>query len=828
MSKPHPDLSTALGPSRWSVPVLLLVFVASGCSALIYEVVWFQLLQLVIGSSAVSLGVLLGTFMGGMCLGSVTLPRLVPARWHPLRVFALLEVGIAVIGLAVLVGMFPLEQWYTAYTGHGPRGILLRGLMSAVCLLPPAWLMGGTLPIAARWLAPLPEGASWVGFCYSANIVGAVFGSLLAGFYLLRLYDLATATYVAAIINGIGGWAAFTLAAVTPQCVAPDAPAEAPGAVRVTGSASVYVAIALSGLCALSAEVIWTRLLSLMLGGTVYTFAIILAVFLTGLAIGSGVGSMLARGTRRPRTLLASCQLFLAAAIAWTAYMLTNSLPYWPITPGISTSPWFTFQLDLLRCFWAVLPAAILWGTSFPLALAAVVSPGSNLGRFTGGIYAANTLGAIAGALGTSLVLIPWLGTQQSHRLLIGLSTAAALLLLAPCGWPFRSRALSGELRGRTRRLGNAVALTGVIGLAVLLGWSVAPVPGEVIAWGRYLPVFIGQTDILYAGEGMNTSVAVSQVKQRPVRLFHVGGKVEASGGPEDKRLQRLLGHIPALLHPKPRSVLVVGCGTGMTAGSFVLHPGVERIVICEIEPLVPQVVAEYFSQENYNVLRDPRVTVVYDDARHYLLTTHERFDIITSDPMHPWIKGAATLYTEEYFELCKRHLHTGGLLTQWLPLSESDPDTVKSALATFFEAFPGGTLWSSHLHGTGYDLVLLGQVEPTRIHVDDLQQRLASAEYRDVRNALYEVGFSVSLGILSSYAGQDADLQPWLGSAAINRDRNLRLQYLAGMGSNQYRREAILKELLAYRTYPETLFVASEWDKQELRKSLQQSALAP
>ena len=193
------DLTPPTGPAapRRFLPVLLVLFVGSGCAALIYEVVWLQLLQLVIGSTAVSLGVLLGTFMGGMCLGSLLLPRLVSGRRHPLRVYALLELGIGVIGLVVLFGMPYVEQVYARYAGHGLAGILLRGAVAGVCLLPPTLLMGATLPAIARWVETDPEGVSWLGFFYGGNIAGAVFGCLLAGFYLLRVHDMATATYVA-------------------------------------------------------------------------------------------------------------------------------------------------------------------------------------------------------------------------------------------------------------------------------------------------------------------------------------------------------------------------------------------------------------------------------------------------------------------------------------------------------------------------------------------------------------------------------------------------------------------------------------------------------
>ena len=223
---PH-DLTPPTGPAapRRFLPVLLVLFVGSGCAALIYEVVWLQLLQLVIGSTAVSLGVLLGTFMGGMCVGSLLLPRLVSDRRHPLRVYALLELGIGAIGLVVLFGMPYVEQVYARYAGHGLPGILLRGAVAGVCLLPPTLLMGATLPAIARWVETGPQGVSWLGFFYGGNIAGAVFGCLLAGFYLLRVYDMATATYVAVALNVTVAAIALALAAAPARYEAPADPA---------------------------------------------------------------------------------------------------------------------------------------------------------------------------------------------------------------------------------------------------------------------------------------------------------------------------------------------------------------------------------------------------------------------------------------------------------------------------------------------------------------------------------------------------------------------------------------------------------------------------
>jgi spermidine synthase len=797
--------------------LLLVLFVGSGCSALIYEIVWFQLLQLVIGSSAVSLAVLLGTFMGGMCLGSLGLPRIISRRPHPLRVYALLELGTGLTAVFVLFVMPYIDRLYMSGVAPGPPGILLRGAVSAVCLLPPTLLMGATLPAIARWIEATPHGVSWLGFFYAGNIAGAVFGCLLAGFYLLRVFDMTTATYVAVAINGAVSLIALGLAKLTPYRHSSE---EAPAVPvrRLRALSSVHLTIALSGLCALSAEVIWTRLLSLMLGPTVYTFSIILAVFLTGLGIGSALGSFLAGVATQPRLALGICQMLLAAAIAWAACMLAHSVPYWPIDPSLSSSPWFNFQLDLLRCAWVIFPATCLWGASFPLALASVASRQQDAGRLVGGVYAVNTVGAVVGAVTCSLFLIPRFGTQQAQRVLVVISVLAALLMLVP---QFRSSRAETSSSVGTKRFRIGIAglgwLTALVGAGAFLAWSVSEVPWGLFAYGRSLVTSGQLADVLFVGEGMNASVAVTETALGE-RYYHVSGKVEASTVPADMRLQRMLGHLPALLHPKPRSVLVVGCGAGVTAGSFVLYPDVERIVICEIEPLVPSIAALYFDEQNYGVLEDPRVQVVSDDARHYLLTTQDKFDVITSDPIHPWVKGSATLYTKEYFDLCRRHLNPGGLITQWVPLYESSMGVVKSEIATFFDVFPSGIIMDNSDNGEGYDLVLLGLPEGIKVDLDQVQRRLNEPDYADAAESLADVGLTGTLSLFKCYLGRASDLQPWLESAEINRDQNLRLQYLAGMSLNATQGGTIHDQILSYRKYPEDLFTGSSMRTTALR----------
>src|SRR5437588_2374824 len=278
--------------SRRIFTLLLFLFAGSGCAALIYEIVWFQLLQLVIGSSAISLGFLLAAYMGGLCLGSAFLSRVVSPRQHPLRVYAVLELGIGILGLIVLLVIPLVGRIYVAAATQGFIGLVLRGAIAAVFLLPPTLLMGASLPAIVRWVETTPRGISWVGLLYSANIAGAVFGCLLAGFYLLRVFDMAVATYVAVSINVVIALVSFTVGWGRKfQQVLRPSPYLLPGGEgRDSRSMFIYLATGLSGLSALGAEIVWTRLLSLLLGATVYTFSIILAVFLFGLWAGSTFG----------------------------------------------------------------------------------------------------------------------------------------------------------------------------------------------------------------------------------------------------------------------------------------------------------------------------------------------------------------------------------------------------------------------------------------------------------------------------------------------------------------------------------------------------------
>jgi spermidine synthase len=801
-----------IGPAK-AVWLLVPLFAASGCAALIYEVVWLQLLQLVVGSSAVSLTVLLGTFMGGMCLGSLLVPWIVNERLHPLRVFAWLEGAIAGSGALILVLMPLVTSVYISTGGH----VAVRILVASLCLLPPTIAMGATLVTVAGGIDPSRTGMSKVGFIYAGNLAGAVTGSLLAGFYLLRVFDVYVATFVAATLNLATAAVALRLARAVNDSPDDRSMASARGRTRVPPVDSrfplgIYTSIALSGLTALSAQVIWTRFLALSFGATVYTFSLVLAAILVGLGAGSAIGGFIETRTRAdPRIALGCCQMLIAVAITWASFVSLDAIPFGVLSPLASTSPWETFRWDFFRALVAVLPATLLWGASFPFGLASLALNGTDTRRMVSMAYAANTLGAIVGSVGTGLLLANSVGSHVVQQILILVAgVSGALVLMA-----------------RTHveiRYTWWVAIG--VGLAVL-AYSLTPLPGPLVAYGRRTRDWLQTTrvadtgEIVFVGEGAKEFVAVSRGANGDL-TYHVEGKVQASTLPPDMRLQLLLAHLSHLLPARPAEVLVIGCGAGITAGALAMGPGVGHVTIAEIEPLVPKVAAQFFGDFNHHVMRDPRVSLRIDDGRHVLATSTKMFDVITTDLTDPWVKGVAALFTEEFFELAKRRLRPGGIVTQFVQLYQSSPEAVKSEIATFFKVFPNAVVWGNPQEGEGYDLVLVGQADPIRIDIDALQRRLDQPSYRGVRESLQTVGIGSTIDLLSRYVASGADLSTWLRDASINRDRDLRLQYLAGVGLDLDENRGIYDDLVRHGTFPSGTFTGSPERLQQLRSAFE------
>ena len=556
---------------------LLVLFLASGCAALIYEIVWFQQLCLVLGASSVSLAILLACFMAGMGIGSVALPRCVPMTVHPLRAYAAIEALVAVCGLALLWLMPTIGAVYCRVGFSGTNDLFARSLVAIASMLVPTALMGATLPAVGRLVRSDPSGAAWLGWCYAANLVGGMFGCLLCGLYLLRVYDVSVATYWAVSLNASVAAIAFTMSRISGSrirvsrmgverltvphagstivaeraCVANLNRAGHPSSVdlRVT-----YLVIAISGMTALGAEIIWTRHLGLLLGPTVYTFSIILAIFLMGLGVGGGFGAWLGHRVRSPRIALAMTQIGLLLAIPYAAFMIVNVVPNLLVLRG--TDELFTVRVtrDILRTMVTILPATCLWGASFPLAAAVVIGAGREPGRLIGGLSASNTLGAITGALFVGLYGIS-LGAQSVQQGLTVASGCAGMLMLGLAMWHHwrGTHPLTAPDRfaiWRDAAAGMAV-LTAMLSACLLAVHHVAVTPDSLLADGRLMNRCHDRAGFLYVAEGLDSPIVVSDLDDG-TRCFHVSGKIEASTRERDVRTQRLLGHLPALAHPHP------------------------------------------------------------------------------------------------------------------------------------------------------------------------------------------------------------------------------------------------------------------------------------
>lgn len=782
--------------SKRTTAVLLGLFVGSGCSALIYEIVWLQQLGLVLGATSVSLAILLTSFMGGMCLGSLALPRLVSASRHPLRVYAMLELLIGVSGLAILWAMPLVSRVYCSFALPGSGDLMARALVALTLLLPPTILMGATLPAVARWVKASRDGLSSLGFFYGANTFGAVLGSLLAGLCLLPFFDVVVATCVAAAINVSVAAGAWVLALRTKNeerrteneertTGSPLLPHSSFSVLRSSfpGSRTPYIVVGLSGLTALGAEVVWTRWLGLLFGPTTYTFSILLAVFLLGLGVGSWGGAWIARRVRSPGIALAVSQLLLMAAIPFGAWMIVNVLPYWLHARDANQSLLIRMSLDVIRALVAFLPATLLWGASFPLAVATVADERRDSASLVGGLSSANTLGAIVGTLLVSLFAVPLVDGRFAQQMLTACASFSGIVMLA-------ALATTVTRRRKTLIAGSFLACC----MAIML---VPEVPKGLLAYGRTVERWPTTREYFFVGEGLDSPVVVSESAEG-FRCFHVAGKVEATNSSSDMQTQRLLGHLPAMVHSEPRTALVVGCGSGMTTGAFLPHPTVERIVLCEMESNVIRTARKYFAKENGGVLDDPRLEIVIDDARHFLATTREKFDIITADPIHPWVRGAASLYTAEFYDLCRSRLTPNGVVTQWVPLYESNPAAVQCEMATFLQAFPRSSLWSGANRSTGYDLVVVGTIGDQEISPRTIRRRWQSN--RGLQQSLLDAGIIGPDDLLNRFAGDASDLTDWLRGAQINRDRNLRLQYLAGLTPESQTAQEIFQAMVSRR----------------------------
>ena len=791
--------------------LFIVCYLLSGAAALLYEVTWLRLLTLSMGHTTAAAGAVLAAFMGGLAAGAWASGRAAQRMPPPraLRVYAALEATIALCALAMpwaLAATRPLLTW--AYA-DGSREVLFdltRLSVSIALMAVPAAAMGASFPIGVVAAgdtgrdSACPERSrggfgirdsqsQTAGELYAANTFGAAVGAALTGFVLLPGLGLFATTIVGVALNAIAASGALLLSNRNPlhrpvsdlhrpvsdlhqpgsDSHQPESRAHRPASdphrpeSRAHRPASRWPAavLAVSGFVALVYEVIWTRVLAMTLGPTTYAFSAMLVAFIAGLAIGSAIAAALVPRVRRPGVWL-GVAMMAAAAAALLASARVDRVPLAVAAAAGQADASFAsvFALQLVLAVAMQLPMTIALGATFPLAIA-MATTGNDDARAASIVYGANTAGAIAGALAGSFILIPRAGLQTSLQLASMVAVAAGAFV----AW---------RSAGRRYRAPVLVAAAAVLAFALWTpSWNHARLANGAYRLAPALAAGDIETaleagDLSYYREGAAGTVSVRRLIG--VTSLAIDGKVDASNG-ADMLTQKLLGHLPLLLHENPRSVYIIGLGSGVTLGAALTHP-IARAVVSEISPEVVAA-SSAFVKENHDALHDGRARLIVGDGRSHLLLSGEQYDVIISEPSNPWMAGVATLFTREFFETARSRLRPGGIVCQWAHTYNISDADLRSIVSTFLSAFPEGSAW---LVGES-DLLLIGSPSPLRALDDGIVRAWARP---GVAADLAEVDVRDPFSVLTLFVARGRDLQKYAAGAPVQSDDRLALEYSA------------------------------------------------
>jgi spermidine synthase len=760
--------TTPAGSSQRAI--ILFCFFFSGAAGLIYQVAWAKSLTLIFGSTVYAVTTMLAVFLGGLALGSDWIGRWSECRKDPIFLYALLELGVAALGAFSLAGLAGVRILYVRAfpwieNSSATQGAV-RFLAVAMVLFPPTFLMGGTLPVLVRRLrtqALTLRGL--VSRLYWVNTFGAVAGAQVAGFWLLPIAGGRWTVLTAVTLNLLAGIVALRMR----QDEAPleAKPKRAKASEDVASRKLLLAAFAIVGATAMAYEIAWTRLLTIMFGSSTYAFTVMLGTFLAGIALGSALFELWAkRQTPSLRGFEAT-----QALTALTGLLFLFLFPHLPeviveVLRATENSFRGLLLAQAIASGLAMLPAAILFGFNFPLVVALLAESRTELGSESAAVgraYAANTAGAIVGAMLAGFWLLPWLGGFRLVAIaaLANLLLAFALVVGRKIAWiPIGVKLLV------------ATGLIAIVTSNVFYNRALATFGAALYypmhAKGVSLEEMAETNDVLFATDGPNATVAV--IQSEDYLALRIDGKVDASN--LDTRTQLLLGHLPALFHPHPRRVLVIGFGSGMTLAALARYPEIERLDCVEIEPQVVRA-AGYLEKLNGGVLSDPRVHTILDDARNFLATTRESYDVISSEPSNPWMAGIANLYTSEFYREAAARLAPGGFFVQWVQGYSLEASDLGMVIRTFASQFPRVTLW----RGEVADYLLLGQAVAEPLSLDRLRA-LWPQPY--LQMDFQKLGLQRPEGLLAYHELDDADLRRFAQGASINTDNLTLLEFSA------------------------------------------------
>ncbi len=747
--------------------LILFCFFLSGMTGLIYEILWSRMIVPIVGCAPFAVSIILTVFMGGLGLGSYIAGRTVDRVKNPARLvvlYAWLEILIGLYALSVpfLVRLFePLyAMLYNRFFEHFLFFNFLTFVVCSALLCVPVIAMGATLPILCRfYVNRLSSLGTRAGRLYGLNTIGAALGSMLCGFWLLSAFGIAGTLGLAVSANLTIGVVCLAAARMAGRMLQPvqgrknrtsvatlvetsdgGDTAEFSGVrVAVVGSLVIF---AVSGFCAMGYEVIWTNLLGLLVGPTTYSFTIILATFISCLALGSLFFGWLGDRTKKPVTILVFTQVFAAVLALVSSQVLGNGQLFFSKVIYHARDNFVLLHgLKIFLLFVFMLPPCVCLGATFPLVGKIYTKNIQAIGRSIGFAYVINTIGAVLGSFCAGFLLLPFLGKANSIRLVVALQLVTATVV-------------AGVLFFRSRRMPvRGIAVFVLAGAGAILcwywpHWSVytlaegkyhrfynTRVNYDGLGWGRALLEGTSilekmqEDELVYTGDGIGGFTCVTEKTDGLGSVNYsllISGKADASSK-EDMGTQTLLAHLPLLFHPRPRNVMILGLASGVTAGEALCYP-VDNVDILEINQQVVKA-SDFFAPWNNRVLQDPRTHLIVQDARAHLQLTQRSYDVIISEPSNPWMAGLAALFTCDYYEAVHQRLADDGIFVQFFHSYEMDWQTFSLIGRSFASVFPNSALFATHPSGYGYDYLMLGFKGTQGLSAATAEKNLAYAQ---------------------------------------------------------------------------------------------------
>ncbi|MQA29011.1 MAG: hypothetical protein GEU82_04115 [Luteitalea sp.] len=781
--------------------LLFAAYICSGAAGLVYEVSWARLLTLSMGHTTAAASTVVAAFMGGLALGAALGGRLA-TRLTPraaLHWYAGLELAVACIALGIGAELALLTPLLRLAYADGQAPVLfpvVRLSASLLLLTLPAAALGATYPMALRWSAHASTGEGHeAGTLYAANTVGASIGALGAGFLLLPMLGLFHTTLTGVAASVLAATLALVVARTGAKAVEVPVRDAASGsrmtetvrpsrrrATTVAAKGSpvfglpeawhspnlVAAVLALTGFATFTYEIAWTRVFSLVIGPSSYAFSTTLAAVIVGTALGSVIGARLARRLARPALALLFVLGAAAVALAWSTSLAGATVPRSVIRQlADSNQPLASVLLRHGLLIGALMvPVAALLGAAFPLALELVGARGAAIARRIGVVYAFNTVGSVAGSLTSGFLAIPAFGLERTLWIAVAAIGAAAVLVVS-----------GGSFSLRLRIAGLAVPAAALAALWLQGGWNRELLASGAYKYARNVPPGLDPETALTAGSLLyyrDGAVATVSVKRLTGDLsLSVDGMVDASTS-GDMLTQRLLAHLPLLLHPDPHDVGIIGLGSGVTLGAALRHP----IASAEVVELSREVVdaSRFFSAQNHDALLDPRTRLVVGDGRTHLLLGSRQYDVLISEPSNPWMAGAAALFTREFFEAMRAHLAPGGLVCQWAHTYDISDADLRSILGTFQLVFPNATVW---MVGEG-DLLMVAGDRPLDANIAGLARNW---DRPGVRSDLADVGAREPFALQSLFLMGPEQIRAYANGAEVQSDDRLALEFSGPAG---------------------------------------------